>query len=744
MVCGRRFPLYACFDEQSIHDFQKKLLHKELIKAKEDLASLSTQLSVKRSVLVGVLPYKCIPSVILHCRLKQRQVYEKGKDTHNKKLHTLSEEQEKPLFSVSNTVKLFGLNKAPPTYVMETLSLGPRNPVLERFDPKDVLVELDRFLNHCKKSFVSDEIITDVNVKTLNYIKKCKKLKNSRNITLTKKYLKENDLLAIPFDKGVGICVMHKDAYHEKMNSIIALPQFQKWTPNRKNAMHPLLKEEERVSDILTELRKNKKIGEELYNQLKPTGSQPARLYGLAKVHKQDMPMRPVLSMPGSVYYNIAKQVASWLSHVPECQINCSTKEVCDTLSTVKLEDDEELVSFDVVSLYTNVPVMESINICADLLFSRFDKLPVDKETFIELAKIASCDVLMLTHDGYYVQTEGLAMGSPPAPHLANGWMSQFDAHIKGESNLYFRYMDDILKKNKTNKSDQELHDINKLHHSLTFTRERENEGSLPMLDMSIMNEGGHLSSTWYSKPSATNLIMNFHALAPLKYKRAVVTGFVHRIFRSCSNWKNFHDSLEKAKHILRMNQYPPAFYEPLIHDSLTRIVAPEQPRDKEEEPDKPFLIFLQYRGKCSESYARDIRRVCTDNVVNSVSCKVIFTLKKLRTVLPSLKEPVERNLRSKLVYKIKCSHCNVCYVGKTRRHLQVRFKEHLKNGPVKAHLEKCVGGFELENVDILGSTSRGEMHLLTLEALWIREVKPYLNTQDTMRSRDLKLTIKI
>ena len=66
----------------------------------------------------------------------------------------------------------------------------------------------------------------------------------------------------------------------------------------------------------------------------------------------------------------------------------------------MNLEDDEELVSFDVVSLYTNVPVMESINICAGLLFSKFDKLPVDKKTFIELAKIASCNVLMLTHDG--------------------------------------------------------------------------------------------------------------------------------------------------------------------------------------------------------------------------------------------------------------------------------------------------------------------------------------------------------
>ena len=67
-----------------------------------------------------------------------------------------------------------------------------------------------------------------------------------------------------------------------------------------------------------------------------------------------------------------------------------------------------------------------------------------------------------------------------------------------------------------------------------------------------------------------------------------------------------------------------------------------------------------------------------------------------------------------------------MCYVGKTRQHLQVRFKEHLKKGPVKAHLEKCVGSFALENIDILGSTSRGEMHLLTLEALWIREVEPY------------------
>ena len=46
--------------------------------------------------------------------------------------------------------------------------------------------------------------------------------------------------------------------------------------------------------------------------------------------------------------------------------------------------------------------------------------------------------------------------------------------------------------------------------------------------------------------------------------------------------------------------------------------------------------------------------------------------------------------------------------------------------------------------VGILGPTSRGEMHLLTLEALWMRELKPVLNAQDTMKSRHLKLTIKL
>ena len=210
---------------------------------------------------------------------------------------------------------------------------------------------------------------------------------------------------------------------------VIQLPQFQKFEQKRKNAKHPVFKEEERIQNILQDMKDNGSISETLYKKLRPSGSQAPRLYGLAKVHKKDTPMRPVLSMPGSAYHKVANQVAQWLSHVPECKINCSTKSISDSLGSIQLDKDHELVSFDVTSLYTNVPVKEAIEVCADLLFQRLS-LPVDKKTFIILAEIASCNVIMSTHDGFYQQTDGLAMGSPPAPHLANGWLSQFDPVI--------------------------------------------------------------------------------------------------------------------------------------------------------------------------------------------------------------------------------------------------------------------------------------------------------------------------
>ena len=54
-------------------------------------------------------------------------------------------------------------------------------------------------------------------------------MKESRQVILTKKYLKEHNLLAVPFDKGVGICLMTVDTYKKKMDTLINLPQFKKY-----------------------------------------------------------------------------------------------------------------------------------------------------------------------------------------------------------------------------------------------------------------------------------------------------------------------------------------------------------------------------------------------------------------------------------------------------------------------------------------------------------------------------------
>ena len=147
-------------------------------------------------------------------------------------------------------------------------------------------------------------------------------------------------------------------------------------------------------------------------------------------------------------------------------------------------------MSFDVVSLYTNVPVLEAINEAADRLYcGEFEVPPVSKETFAELMKLASTKVIMLTHDEYYVQNDGLAMGSPPAPLLANIWLAKWESEIKDTAKLFERYMDDIIRSIETVKIEEKLIQINGIHANLRFTIEREQDNRIPFLDMLLVGQ---------------------------------------------------------------------------------------------------------------------------------------------------------------------------------------------------------------------------------------------------------------
>ena len=56
---------------------------------------------------------------------------------------------------------------------------------------------------------------------------------------------------------------------------------------------------------------------------------------------------------------------------------------------------------------------------------------------------------MMLTHDGYYRQIDGLAMGAKPAPPLSNIWLSKYEPVIQDTAIIFERYMDDIIREMK-------------------------------------------------------------------------------------------------------------------------------------------------------------------------------------------------------------------------------------------------------------------------------------------------------
>ena len=317
-------------------------------------------------------------------------------------------------------------------------------------------------------------------------------------------------------------------------------------------------------------------------------------------------------------------------------------------------------------------------------------------------------------------------MGAKPAPPLANIWLSKFEAEIRDTATIFERYMDDIIRNIKIQEIEAKLRRINQLHPKLKFTIEREINGRLPFLDMEICHVGNRLTSTWYVKPTDTGLIMNFHSLAPRRYKKSVVMSFVHRIFQCCSTRENMLSSLERAKVILDKNQYPPSFYDPIIQQTLEKIeteaVQQEPTHNPDISPDPPttkHLFKVQYRGTMTDKFVKTLYAVQAPVVP-------VITLRKIRTFASTLKAKIPDEIASRVIYQITCPSCQACYVGQTDRHVRTRFGEHKtrKNEPVRKHFDTCAKRKAVfSDMGILHRTHKSIAFLETLEALYIREI---------------------
>ena len=99
-----------------------------------------------------------------------------------------------------------------------------------------------------------------------------------------------------------------------------------------------------------------------------------------------------------------------------------------------------------------------------------------------------------------------------------------------------------------------------------------ESEGALSFLDMKIVRHQDRLKTKWFTNPTDTGLMLNFHSLAPTQYKRNVVEGTIHRTNHTTTDWIAFHDGVAKAQLTFEQNGYPPQFYGNIVRDTIKKI----------------------------------------------------------------------------------------------------------------------------------------------------------------------------
>ena len=163
---------------------------------------------------------------------------------------------------------------------------------------------------------------------------------------------------------------------------------------------------------------------------MRSTGVQPARLYGLAKVDKVNTPLRPVLSLLGSSYYNLNKVHAKFFEKVEGANIETNSLDAREILESTNLEPNESLISLDVMSLYTNVPLKEAIDIALRKLYEQDEPPSNARKTMKRLLNMAVSQVPFKCNETWYVQKDGLAMGASLVVILANLWLKQYETTL--------------------------------------------------------------------------------------------------------------------------------------------------------------------------------------------------------------------------------------------------------------------------------------------------------------------------
>ena len=192
------------------------------------------------------------------------------------------------------------------------------------------------------------------------------------------------------------------------------------------------------------------------------------------------------------------------------CLLVCFYRSIHFVKGPIKTEHDNTGVfvrSFDVTSLYTNIPIIDTLNIIKDYVhsddqFARKTAIPQDK--FLDLVNLVLTTTWYTFNSQFYQQTDGVAMGGPASSTTAEIYMQAHESTAISTAlhppKVWERFADDVYSIVKRTQLENFFHHINNLHQNIKFTMEEESNGELAFLDTLLKRNNGEISVNlcWY------------------------------------------------------------------------------------------------------------------------------------------------------------------------------------------------------------------------------------------------------
>ena len=290
-------------------------------------------------------------------------------------------------------------------------------------------------------------------------------------------------------------------------------------------------------------------------------------------------PFRPILSAIGTPTFTLAKFLVPILSDITQNEF--TVKDSFTFVDEILTQNsDLYMASLDVDALFTNIPLDETIDICVKKLFKTPDALVkgISKNDFRDLLNLATKESFFTFNNKFYIQVDGVAMGSPLGPILANIFLSHHEeillnkCLIKFKPSFHRRYIDDIFVLFESSESADSFREyMSSKHQNINFTVKNENVGSLSYLDVKICRKNGKFVTSVYGKPTFSGVFTNYQSFIPTHQKRRL-----HRSFSIGSDFKTFHFEIDHLKIILIKNNYPLNFIDSCIKSFLNKLYTPK------------------------------------------------------------------------------------------------------------------------------------------------------------------------